>query len=545
MRFAALALLFCPLTCLADTITLTAPPVAVTAYASGALVTRSVSFDIPAGQHSLRIADMDPDIVIEATDIALSGATILSRQWSDLDSTLYRAPRTPAWQEAKARVDAATQALAQRDDQIALALAKGQAAQDQIQFLNGIALPEDAATNVDTLRAIGQLIASDGTAARGAIRAADAEARALRRGRDDLVFELRVAEAALVDATPPNDAPMVLTLNVEAAAAGPATLDVRYVTPDVEWEPIYALSLINDDTLTIDRGAVVAQSSGEHWNDVSLTLSTLSPFEGSNPGRLRAQRRRIEDPAQAPVAPTRMRTLGAAADSQLAEPIIEAPIIVEEMGRQFAGSDFSGVGVSYTLPGLVDVPAGRAEVEIALDTLTFDAAMTARAVPLMDATAYRLVVFENTSQDILLPGEAVLFVNDQLVGTTFMDALPPNAEADIFFGPIEGLRLTRTVLDRNEGDRGLINRSNEQREEVRIDIENLTDRDWDVSLRDSVPFSEQDDLVITWTANPAPDEVAIDDRRGILEWDLALQAGESQSISVETELRWPEGMILR
>jgi uncharacterized protein (TIGR02231 family) len=155
------------------------------------------------------------------------------------------------------------------------------------------------------------------------------------------------------------------------------------------------------------------------------------------------------------------------------------------------------------------------------------------------------VQFENTSSEILLPGQAILYVDGQLIGETMLATLPPNAEADIFFGPIDGLRLTRTVLDRNEGDRGIITRSNEEQETVRIDIENLTDRAWDVSVRDAVPFSEQEDLVITWDARPQPDITAVDDRRGILEWQLALPSGASQTITLETNLRWPDGMVLR
>ncbi|WP_299285250.1 DUF4139 domain-containing protein [uncultured Tateyamaria sp.] len=540
MRLLTLALLLCPLPGLADDITLNAPPVAVTAYASGAQITRRATFDLPEGQHTLRIADMNPNILPEAIDIRLQGAVVTSRQWTQAPDQPYRAPRTPAWLAAKEARDQAAEALAARDDQIALTIAKGEAAQDQIAFLNGIDLPDEAGTDVDTLRAIGQLIASDGTAARAAIRAAEAEARALRADRADLEFALREAEAALRAVTPSNTQPAALTLNVTAEQAGTATLELNYISDFVQWAPTYRVVLAEDDTLTIVRGASVTQSSTEDWNDVSLTLSTLSPFEGSAPGTLRPLRRRIIDPKEEAETFSRLRAQSGVAD--MAAPIAEAPVILEEAT---ATADFSGVGVSYTLPGTVSIPAQSDAVQIALDTLDFDATLTARAVPMHDDTAYRLVKFENTSPEILLPGEALLYVGTQLVGATDLDALPPNDTADIFFGRIEGLRLTRTVLDRNEGDRGIITRSNEQREDVRIDIENLTARTWDVTLRDAVPFSEQEDLVIEWRATPPPNDTAVDDRRGILEWDLTLAAGETQSIALQTELRWPEGMILR
>ena len=538
MRAFAFVALLCPLPALADVITLIAPPVAVTAYASGAMVTRTVSFDMPAGQHDLRIADLDSTLDAAMIDITLEGATLSTRSWDRDGDGPYRAPRTPEWLAAKAALDQATESLAQRDDAIALALAKAQAAQDQIGFLNGITLPEEAATDVDTLRAIGQLIASDGTAARSAMRAAEAEARALRQGRDDLAFAVQTAAAALDQVTPPNTAPASLTLNVSAAQAGPATLTLRYPTQQVNWAPVYNLFLENDATLRVERGAYIAQYSAEDWVNVELTLSTVSPFAGSEPGVLWPLLRRIEDEKNGKADPTLMRSQSAMSD---AAPVMQAPVMIEERAQ----ADLSGIGVSYVLPGKVTVRTQQDVVRIALGTVSFDATLSARAVPARNQTAFRLVQFENTSPEILLPGQAVLYVDGQLIGETMLATLPPNAEADIFFGPIDGLRLTRTILDRNEGDRGIITRSNEEQETVRIDIENLTERAWDVSVRDAVPFSEQEDLVITWDARPQPDITAVDDRRGILEWQLALPSGASQTITLNTNLRWPDGMVLR
>lgn len=540
MRFALVCLALAPLPAMADVITLDAPPVAVTAYAQGAMITRSVSFDMPAGQHDLRIADMDPQLDAAVIDIALSGATLSTRGWDRDGSGPYRAPRTPEWLAAKAALDQAVEALAQRDDAIALALAKAQAAQDQIGFLNGITLPEDGATDIDTLRAIGQLIASDGTAARAAIRAAEAEARALRQGRDDLAFAVQEATAALEQVTPPNTDPATLTLNVSAAEAGPATLTLRYPTSDVEWAPVYNLFLEDDATLRIERGAYIAQFSSEDWVDVDLTLSTLSPFAGSEPGTLWPLLRRIEDPEQQlRVAPALMRSQSVAES----EVLLESPVIVEDVAT--ATADLSGIGVSYALPDKVTVRTNEDVVRIALDTIDFDATLSARAIPARNATAFRLVAFENSTPEILLPGQAVLYVDGQLIGQSVLDTLPPNAEADIFFGPIEGLRLKRTVLDRNEGDRGIITRSNEETAAVRIEVENLTDRAWNVTLRDAVPFSEQEDLVVEWDATPPPDVDGVNDQRGILAWQFDLGAGQEQVISLETQLRWPDGMVLR
>ncbi|MEX0308764.1 MAG: DUF4139 domain-containing protein, partial [Tateyamaria sp.] len=504
----------------------------------GARVVRMATIDLPAGQHQIELRDMDPDLSLDAMDIRLSGATIAARSWTRQPDTPYRAPRTSEWLAAKEAFDTASEALALLDDQIARTLASAQAAQDQIQFLNSLTVPEDAATDVDSLRAIGQLIASDGTAARAAMRAAEADARQLRRDRPDLEFSLAEAKAALDAVTPTNTAPATLTLDINVPQAVTAVLNLSYLTSGVTWEPVYDINLSDEATLSVARSAIVSQFTNEDWTDIELTLSTLEPFAQSEPSQLWPQLRKIEDPV-----PTTRELSRLQADSVLGTvaSTMAAPIIVEEA----ATASFDGIGVSYTLSTPVTIKARSEDLQIALDTLDMDATVGARAIPRFDDTAYRLVQVKNTTSEILLPGRALLYVDGQLVGNTVIETWPVNSDTEIFFGRIDGLRLKRTILQRNEGDRGIITRSNEETENIRIEVENLTDRTWDVSVRDAVPFSEQEDLVINWSASPTPDDRAVDDVRGILEWQLTLEPDQAQTIEIDTTLSWPEDKVLR
>ena len=81
-------------------------------------------------------------------------------------------------------------------------------------------------------------------------------------------------------------------------------------------------------------------------------------------------------------------------------------------------------------------------------------------------------IFTNASGERILPAEASLYVDGRLISDSYVNQIVPGAETELGFGPIHGLRLTRTTLDRNEGDRVIITRSNEITETVRIDVEN-------------------------------------------------------------------------
>jgi len=154
--------------------------------------------------------------------------------------------------------------------------------------------------------------------------------------------------------------------------------------------------------------------------------------------------------------------------------------------------------------------------------------------------------FTNASDEVILPtGEARFYLDGRFTGQRPIDLIPAGGEAELSFGPIDGLRLSRIVEQRSEGERGVITRSNGQQERVRIEVENLTGESWPLRLLDRVPYSEQDALEIDWTATPAPDTTDAEDKRGVLAWSFDLAAGQSRAITLDYSLEWPKDKILR
>jgi uncharacterized protein (TIGR02231 family) len=164
----------------------------------------------------------------------------------------------------------------------------------------------------------------------------------------------------------------------------------------------------------------------------------------------------------------------------------------------------------------------------------------------LDETAYRVASFENTSGEDLLSSEAAArYVDGALVGSAPFEFLAAGASIDLGFGPIDGLKLSRDILDQNEGDEGIITRSNRRDQEVEIEVVNVTGKQWTVRVLDQVPFSTQEDLKISWDASPNPTRTDVKKQRGIMAWDLDMQPGDTEIIRLETSISWPDGMILR
>jgi hypothetical protein len=139
----------------------------------------------------------------------------------------------------------------------------------------------------------------------------------------------------------------------------------------------------------------------------------------------------------------------------------------------------------------------------------------------------------------------MLYADGAMVGGTELPLIPDGGEETIGFGAIDGIVLSREVPDRSTGEEGLITTSNAQDERAVLKIENLTGQAWPLKVTDQVPYSEQDDLEIEWSADPPPATDSADGKRGILTWEMELAPGETKTITLETSLSWPEGMILQ
>lgn len=219
--------------------------------------------------------------------------------------------------------------------------------------------------------------------------------------------------------------------------------------------------------------------------------------------------------------------------------------VVEAATSRYANPELVGDLVVYHYPTPVSLAASEGSVRLALDKIDLVPKLEARAVPRDDATAFLIASFTNDSKEILLPGKAYLMRDGILVGSIDFAKVPPGGDAEVPFGAIEGLRLKRDMPLRAEGDRGIISTTNQVEEKAVMTVENLTDEVWPVRLLDQVPYSEQEDLEITYSADPAPTEVDVDGKRGVLGWTFDVGPGETKAVRLQHLMQWPEGFVLQ
>lgn len=539
-----LIFLFClfPLSAFADDVPLTADVTAVTIYPEGATVRRQALFSVPEGQHSLIVenlpARLDPATLrVRADGVRMDAITVRQDAVPPRD-----VPKPDTVRAAEAEVKRLEALIVEGTDTVQAIGLRAEAAQAQIGFLTQIGTSEGlAAAGGDSLRELTQMIGDEGLAARQAAHDALIEQRKARESVSALQDELKIARQALAALVPESEDRLLVTVQIEAEKAVQGNLQIEYLA-DANWRPVNDYYLTSTDTprLEIKRGAFVEQHTGENWEGVQLVLSTARPSEQFTPSVLRPDLRRAVDKE---IIERRLKSVSAPSARMMdqAGEIMPEPMIVAE-----AAVLPSGLNVEYAYPTPVTLASGAEAVRLSLSPLSLDAKLVAQAVPLRDQTAFLMAEFTNDSGEVLLPSFASAFYLDQAyVGSQETGLVAAGDEAALSFGPMDGIRLARATKDRSAGDRGILSRSSDLREDAVITVSNLTGRDWPVRVLDRVPYSEQDVLEISWSASPKPNAQDYEDQRGILAWEFDLAPGAVQSIALNTQIVWPEGQMLR
>jgi len=536
---------------MADTFTAQARVDTVTIYPGVATVMRQITLDVPAGRHDIIVPDLPQNLPSEGLRITAPDGV----QVGAVNLAYDRLPVTPDLtapevQTAKDAVERLEDVLRERNAAIEEIRLRAKAAEEQIAFLQSLSQASAGETltaaTVADIQALAQMVGAETLRVRQDAFAAEQEAKAAERAREDDIEALDEAKRALAALMAPQDDGAVLSFTIDAAVAGEVTIDISAIEGYANWSPTYDMRLTTgaDASLDIDRSVVVSQQTGQDWLDVKLVLSTARPGEQIAPSGVWAPVRRIISEEELERernqvllqdrAPMMSRSVvGAAAPEAMA---------VEEFK---ATANFSGATVTYTYPGTVDIRNGVEDLRLPLDTLTLAADVWAEAAPSRDNIAYRMANFTNTTDEILLPGQALIFADGTMIGFNQLPMLAAGAEADMGFGPLDGLLLSRTTPRKSEGDVGVFSSANQLAEAAVMTVENVTGQDWKVLLRDAIPYSEQDDLEIEFTARPSIARRDPDGQRGILEWDLDVDAGEKLDITLDYTLTWPNGYVLQ
>ncbi|GAA3996861.1 mucoidy inhibitor MuiA family protein [Comamonas faecalis] len=333
----------------------------------------------------------------------------------------------------------------------------------------------------------------------------------------------------------------VSTVTVTLAAPQATQLRLSYQVRGPSWSPSYRALLDSDSgRLQLQRLALVAQNTGEDWQDVQLTLSTGQPLRATQ-GPLPRPWTLDERPEPPPEAVAK-RAMVAAAPAPMAMAMRETAADDAPPGVQ---QDMGALATTFRISQRVSVPVGGERLTLTLASEPLQAQLLVRTTPMLDASAY-LVAQLPQLEGVWPAGPVALYRDGAYAGQGRLD--PGNAalwRQGLSFGRDERVQVSTAPERSFSAATGLTDSGVERTIERSWRVDNHHARAVQLQVLDAAPVSRNAKIRVQSQYEPAPADTAWNERAGTIAWTQELAAGASAQFSARHQLRYARDLMLQ
>ena len=331
----------------------------------------------------------------------------------------------------------------------------------------------------------------------------------------------------------------VTQVSVRTASRTPSNLKLHYQVRGASWQPTYQARL-NTDTkqLSITASAIIAQQTGENWQNVPLMLSSVNPNQNATGQLPYVQRLSLYDEQQQ----------GSVA--RYAQPMMKAPVVVvsaDESAGAMANmaplpsfavnrQDKNGI-TEYRLPQRVSIPSDGRRVRTVIDEQAGISKLWIRSTPSAELAGYWYA-----SAPFLTPawvdGSLQLYRDDNYIGQTRY-SYQLLKEQGIGFGVDNNMRVKQLVDEDKQGEKGAFNRIQTLTKTEAYQFTNQHNKTVSLQVLGSEPISRDDNLKVSATHTPPISERDWNSNQGVVAWDFKLAPQQSQVVQSTSQISYP------
>lgn len=528
---AALAALMASTSVVAEDFVADAPITGVKIHRNfGAIVTRSFSLDLPAGQHTIKVPDLTDQL---NEDYALR-ASVMSGNAAISQVQLDEVYLPNVGREAQASLLAQLESLeiSQSSDRTTI-----EAINMQLSFIQDMA--KDAAASgdysspADMMEALQQTFdfvkANSGSLLN--------ERQSLESAMKDRADQIKALRRELSQLGGTRESVMEGTLVVSSSASAPVTIAVNYLVEDATWD-IDAEANLNtaSNETELELYARVIQETDEDWNNVPVALSTTRPSANisiSAPGpvylNLQQQRRQAA------------QMLDSVRRSRLAESAqVEKVVVTGSRLKQYNSSQFDA---ELQLSGTISLAADGSEQRFFLLGQSVESEYTIRVVPRSSRSGF--IYAKANFEDIpFIEAPYVSIARDSnFVGNGAWPTLQTGHELQLPFGADPKIDVETVTIPSEDGDEGIFNRKQVDETKRRFIVTNNHDVAMTIEVMDARPSSMNEDLEIELLrGSTRTTETDYEGQPGVVMWRKTVAPGEKWEINHWYRVSFPTDM---
>lgn len=519
----------------------------VTVYRGQALVTRTISIDLPPGASELIVKDLPAMIVPESIYAQTSdNIKVLSVRYRQ--KAVSQATREEV-KQLDARIEDVKYKLKCADRDYKHFSHYGKMF-DELKNFTITAAKSDLNRGLLTFEPIEKLAGLiEDKAFEYHERITELEDKIAELQKDRELLERQRKELAAGRSRTENEAVLFLS----RAGGKKVSIELSYLVNGANWQQQYNLRANpGKSNVLIEYNAVVNQTSGEDWNGVALSLSTAETTMVAAPPILEPMLVALSRPVptqqaqpQGLMGAEQARQYlkgrkanikrGIAANTELNRLAVSNQIFffnsyvdqrqVQEFQQKMAEiSRIEGVSVTYDLPGRLTLPSRSDQQLVTIASITARADFTLIATPLLTDYVYLQAELLNDSDTVLLPGQASIFRNGEFVGKSQLPQVTIGEKFTAGFGIDSQVQVAHELEDKKTRIQGG-NRIDTYH--YRIALSNYKNTAVELRLLDRLPYTDNTSIKIE--LEKTEPQLSTDSeylrrsrKKGILRWDMKL-----------------------
>jgi len=501
----------------------------VTVFTYGAELQQRVSLPLQAGDNTVVIENIAPNINEESLQIALGGGVIVRQYAFSLDylNADKLKMNTAALQDS---LKQAQDALADAERRIATLT------QMQTLLQAGVNSSLTANTGVTTAT-IDKNLQYFRTNALELAKQLDAT----KTEKADLEQRIKVLKQQIKEVRGKNISKSgIVTLELNSPKKQTIAAGIKYYTESAAWIATYDLNISDlHSPIGLVMKAHVSQYTGLEWKNVKLTLSTGRPSSSNQAPELSTWWLQQQVTRARGVYAAKNAAMAVMADAAVAEEEVEvfstglAPTNTVqkyvEQNEQALSVEYA-INLPYTIQG-----NGKEQIISLLERKLDDVAYNYFAAPAMDESAYLVAYINGWQQQQLPDGRANLTYNGTYYGETMLATNNDEARVRLTLGDDKQIKIKRELTAHNSKTSGS---SKTVTYAYTTTIRNDKSEQVNITLKDRYPVSTAKEIQVSVGDKGTP--TTEDRQSGILTYELTLAPGESKQLMLSYTVKYPK-----
>jgi len=496
----------------------------VTIYQYQAAVTRKAEANIPAGKTQLVFTNLSSQLIPNSIQVKGKGDFLIINT-SYQSNFLSDENLSPKIQSLKDQIKKTEQDIAMIETELS-ALESEKTFLTANQSIKGT----DQNLTVSELKAMADYY-------RGRVQQIGQRVYKLSMDNNELNNQLRKQKQQLgEEQSQQQQTTGEVVVEVSSKKSQSVQLELVYLVGGARWSPSYDLrAMDSSEDLVLQYKANVFQSTGEDWENVSLTLSTGNPSYGGNIPNLYPWYLDFVQPR-----PMYRRAKGDAAmmmsapQEELAEVVME-DVVAGGMG-DFTTVNESLVSKEYAIGVPVSILSKSKPVTVSIREEKVTSSFVYQTAPKLAEKVFLVAKVSNWGELDLLPGEMNVYFNGAFINKTRIQ--PQNEDKEMVFslGMDPSIKVERKEL-KDVTDDQVIGSKRRKYFKYEISVLNNKAKAIQLEILDQIPLTKNDEIDVETTELSGG---SLNQNTGELKWVMNLQSKESRKVTLTYSVKYPK-----